>query len=91
MGEIRPGDTLQSVNGIQVSGANYLIHVAAADNGTCEKLGFVRGKRRTPVVSPPKRRRSVVIQKGTLVELFAADEVETLVQFMIGGAFTDAP
>ena len=34
VGEIRPGDTLQSVNGIQVSGANYLIHVAAADNGT---------------------------------------------------------
>ena len=32
------------------------------------------------MVSPPKRRRSVVIRKGTLVELLAADEVETLVQ-----------
>ena len=32
------------------------------------------------MVSPPKRRRSVIIQKGTLVELLAADEVETLVQ-----------
>ena len=90
VGEIRPGDTLQSVNGIQVNGANYLIHVAAADNGTSRKLGFIRGKRRTPVVSPPKRRRSVIIQKGTLVELLAADEVETLVQFREPEAFTDA-
>ena len=80
VGEIRPGDTLTSVNGKSVTGANYLIHVAAADNGSGRKLGFVRGKRRTPVVSPPKRRRSVIIQKGTLVELLAADEVETLVQ-----------
>jgi len=80
VGEIRPGDTLTSVNGKSVSGANYLIHVAAADNGSSRKLSFIRGKRRTPVVSPPKRRRSVVIRKGTLVELLAADEVETLVQ-----------
>ena len=80
VGEIRPGDTLTSVNGKSVTGANYLIHVAAADNGSGRKLGFIRGKRRTPVVSPPKRRRSVVIRKGTLVELLAADEVETLVQ-----------
>ena len=57
-----------------------MIHVAAADNGGSRKLGFIRGKRRTPVVSPPKRRRSVIIRKGTLVELLAADEVETLVQ-----------
>lgn len=89
VGAIRPGDVLASVNGVEVSGKNYLIHVAAADDGANPRtLGFVRGRRRTPVVSPPCG--AVPVRVGTLVELLAEDEVETLVAFDHGLVFSDA-